>query len=1146
MSAISWMPRTYGKIIQRRIPKKMSAASCFHKGISRLHAEELLMRARDDGSFLLRDSESLAGAYVLCLLYQSRVHQYRILPDKDGRLFVQSEGSVEAVRFNDIEDLIQGYMVRGDQNGLVCALRKPVPTDRPETGEPESDEEEILDGFCVPSAPYLPEEVASSSDRHVTKTFKYGFLSNFARLDLSCCDGEFVDGIKKYIDSGMEKDSSLYRAGDDMMPEFQQLLEIAGKGLQREMDAFLLKLSLCKDLLTQDEDDRSRNSGLTLNGVAMTYITFLADKLQNCHGQVLKLEEKAHEVVKQLPDSSYDYLDPDEMRELTGALQQMPSPMSSLSIPLSSFEVRSSKAGKFTSKVTLNVDIRQGRFYAVKPSKDFLDSSNTFTHDRILQLVKSTSDNSRLDVIIEGKKKTSYMFENAHARENFCLQIRHMKSLHSKEEKVDQISVFIGTWNMGKSAPDHTLKHWLKCNGEGKSLDRTLSRIPHDIYVIGTQESALNDKDWVNTLKASLKATLMVDVEMLEMCNLWGIRVVVLINPQHRHCISHVQKSSVKTGIANALGNKGASAVSFQFNGTSICFINAHLTSGDERLHRRNQNYRDILKGLSLGPKSFEGFDVSHKFHHVFFFGDLNYRIVEKVDVVLKRAEDRDIPFLLDRDQLRKTQFDKDAFFNFNESEINFMPTYRLYRGKPGYKYDWKKVKKTGERINVPSWCDRVLWHSYPGTFIENNAYGSVENLLNSDHRPVFASFTVGIASQFVHSQAMLTENSSIRILFNRIEAQVRTCVRQHFILEFYSSCLSDIICCESNVKFIESKSSFYCCPEWHADQLPMLRPMFGDRDYLEEQHILIAVRGCDDDDESYGECVVSLKDQFSPDFQCFECVLTHNGEETGKLRGEMRVSMGGKYRVGKSRKTYEIVALDTEYQDPEDIHPSTPRQGGHQPVAMSSSVGIQLPSNGHSSPARQTRYSSDEVLLRLGQESSSPELGWPLNPSNGRQAASPRRKPIMGQSVLQASASQRQVMPVVSTSQLPANIRPSESVPSCLSGVGTAPPVTMPRPAELGRKHDVKMDTPPPPLPKKQRPTSSDKNYDGLAKPTSVQEWLTGLGLEEYIVLFLKSGWDSISRLPNLTAPGLLRMGIQNPAHWNRMITSIQEINFT
>ena len=39
-------------------------------------------------------------------------------------------------------------------------------------------------------------------------------------------------------------------------------------------------------------------------------------------------------------------------------------------------------------------------------------------------------------------------------------------------------------------------------------------------------------------------------------------------------------------GIANALGNKGAVAVSFQFGGTSFCFINAHLTSGSEKCVR--------------------------------------------------------------------------------------------------------------------------------------------------------------------------------------------------------------------------------------------------------------------------------------------------------------------------------------------------------------------------------------------------------------------------------------------------------------------------------------------------------------------------------------------------------------------------------
>ncbi|ESO92892.1 hypothetical protein LOTGIDRAFT_120337, partial [Lottia gigantea] len=68
----------------------------------------------------------------------------------------------------------------------------------------------------------------------------------------------------------------------------------------------------------------------------------------------------------------------------------------------------------------------------------------------VLQLVKNTSDGSKLDVIIQGKKKYTYQFDSAHTREMFCLQIRQMKSMHSTEKDVDQISVFIGTWNMGE------------------------------------------------------------------------------------------------------------------------------------------------------------------------------------------------------------------------------------------------------------------------------------------------------------------------------------------------------------------------------------------------------------------------------------------------------------------------------------------------------------------------------------------------------------------------------------------------------------------------------------------------------------------------------------------------------------------------
>ena len=45
----------------------------------------------------------------------------------------------------------------------------------------------------------------------------------------------------------------------------------------------------------------------------------------------------------------------------------------------------------------------------------------------------------------------------------------------------------------------------------------------------------------------------------------------------------------------------------------------------DLHYFRRNQNFHDILRGLNLGQQGV--FDISNQFHHLFWFGDLNYRV---------------------------------------------------------------------------------------------------------------------------------------------------------------------------------------------------------------------------------------------------------------------------------------------------------------------------------------------------------------------------------------------------------------------------------------------------------------------------------------------------------------------------------------
>ena len=50
---------------------------------------------------------------------------------------------------------------------------------------------------------------------------------------------------------------------------------------------------------------------------------------------------------------------------------------------------------------------------------------------------------------------------------------------------------------------------------------------------------------------------------------------------------------------------------------------------------------------------------------------------------------------------------------------------------------------------------------------------GSVDNILSSDHRPVFASFVVGVTSEFVESRTALKDTFAVSIGFTSIQAQV-------------------------------------------------------------------------------------------------------------------------------------------------------------------------------------------------------------------------------------------------------------------------------------------------------------------------------------------------------------------------------------
>lgn len=57
----------------------------------------------------------------------------------------------------------------------------------------------------------------------------------------------------------------------------------------------------------------------------------------------------------------------------------------------------------------------------------------------------------------------------------------------------------------GNAGPPHNISSWFQCKGQGKTRDDTADHIPHDFYVIGTQEDPLGEREWADTVKGVLR-----------------------------------------------------------------------------------------------------------------------------------------------------------------------------------------------------------------------------------------------------------------------------------------------------------------------------------------------------------------------------------------------------------------------------------------------------------------------------------------------------------------------------------------------------------------------------------------------------------------------------------------------------------------
>ncbi|XP_051855240.1 phosphatidylinositol 3,4,5-trisphosphate 5-phosphatase 1 isoform X4 [Antechinus flavipes] len=866
-----------------------------HGNITRSKAEELLSKTGKDGSFLVRASESISRAYALCVLFRNCVYTYRILTNEEEKFTVQASEGVPVRFFISLDQLIEFY--KKENMGLVTHLQYPVPQEEEEAGDELEEETEFfisppeLPPRNLPLAPGSTEvkEIILPADNsrvmeQSTLSLSETLLQRLQGLDITGLPEEHLKAIQEYLNTQLALDSEFVKTGSNNLPNFKKLIMVLCKELYSEVNKTLPSLESMQKLF-----DQQLSPGVLPRPqvCAEPNPANVIAKLSQLTNILSSLEDKVKTFVVEGPESTH-------RRSL---------------IPPVTFEVKAESLG-IPQKMQLKVDVESGKLI-IKKSKDGPEDK-FYSHKKILQLIKSQKFHNKLIIVVETEKEKTlrkeYVFADSKKREGFCQLLQQMKNKHSEQPEPDMITIFIGTWNMGDAAPPKKITSWFLSKGQGKTRDDSADYIPHDIYVIGTQEDPLGDKEWLEILKHSLQEITDISFKTIAIHTLWNIRIVVLAKSEHENRISHICTNNVKTGIANALGNKGAVGVSFMFNGTSLGFVNSHLTSGSEKKLRRNQNYMSILRFLALGDKKLSPFNITHRFTHLFWLGDLNYRLdlpPSEAENIIQKIKQQQFPELLLHDQLLMERKEQKVFLHFEEEEITFAPTYRFERNNRE-KYAYTKQKATGMKYNLPSWCDRVLWKSYPLVHVLCQSYGTTSDIMTSDHSPVFATFEVGVTSQFVSKNGPGNVDTQGQIEFLKCYATLKTKSQTKFYLEFHSSCL------ESFVKSQEGENEEGTEGELvvkFVDDLPKLTPIISDPEYLLDQHILISIKSSDSD-ESYGEGCIALRSEATESLVPIYTTLTHHGEMMGHFRGEIKLQTS----QGKKReRLYDFVKTERD-----------------------------------------------------------------------------------------------------------------------------------------------------------------------------------------------------------------------------------------
>lgn len=314
-----------------------------------------------------------------------------------------------------------------------------------------------------------------------------------------------------------------------------------------------------------------------------------------------------------------------------------------------------------------------------------------------------------------------------------------------------EITIFVGTWNMNGQSPPKQMNDFV--------LPTSLEHVP-DIIVFGTQESCSERFEWEVTLQETLGPTHI----LLHSTSLGTLHLAVFIRRDLIWFCSEPEDANLSVRPGTAFRTKGAIAISFCLFGSSFLFVTSHLTAHQQKVKERVSDVKKIIHSLDL-PRNLtvkhRNKDVTQNFDSVFWCGDLNFRLSEPREKLMQWIETTQFPLpehlphgLMHTDQLTTVLADGAAFKGFREAKITFPPTYKYDPGTQRF--------DTSSKQRAPAYTDRILYKfkpmpittvhrrtssisgtksSHPPSPVKCLAYDSVQSIITSDHKPVWALF---------------------------------------------------------------------------------------------------------------------------------------------------------------------------------------------------------------------------------------------------------------------------------------------------------------------------------------------------------------------------------------------------------------------